>query len=75
MDKRAEALQSAQEWSRKDTLWTDGPRLDSGEVGAACVWRTLSGSTGQRYHLGTNKVVFDAEVYAIYRGFQILDLS
>lgn len=42
-------------------------------VGAACTWRTPSGWTGQRYHLGINKGVFDVEVYAIYRALRILD--
>jgi hypothetical protein len=33
----------------------------------ACVWQTLRGWAGRRYHLGSNKEVFDAETYAIYQ--------
>ena len=47
-------------------------RDDSREVGAACVWRSAEGWTGRRYHLGTNKEVFDAEVFAIYRALHVL---
>jgi ribonuclease HI len=52
----------------EDTLmviWTDGSRTQDGRVGAAAVhlvegeWRTC------RRHLGTNKEVFDAEMYAL----------
>ena len=50
------------------TVWTDGSRLDSREVGAACVWRSAEGWTGRRYHL-----VFDAEVFVIYRALHVLD--
>ena len=60
-------------WRRGDTIWTDGSRLDNGKVGAACASRIPSGWTGRRYHLGTNKEVFGAEVYAIYRALSIMD--
>ena len=39
----------------RDTIWTDGSRLDSGGVGAACAWRAREGWTGKRFHLGSNK--------------------
>ena len=64
IDEREPALQTASEWSRPDTIWTDGSRQDNGTVRAACVWRTPGGWTGGRSHLG-NKEVFDAEVFAI----------
>lgn len=54
------------EWRRQDTIWTDGSRLDNGEVGAACVWQSPSGRTSHRFHLDTNKEGFDTEVFAIY---------
>ena len=66
VEERTEALVTAREWRHRDTIWTDGPRLESGEVGAACVWQSPGGWTGRRFHLGTNKEVFDAEVFAIY---------
>ena len=42
-------------------------------MGAACVWGTPGGWTGRRYHLGSNKVVFDAEVFAIYRALGAIE--
>ena len=42
-------------------------------VGAACAWRTPSGWTGRRFHLGSNKEAFDAEVYAIYQAPNTMD--
>ena len=64
---------TASEWRRQDTAWTDGSRIDSGEVGAACVWQSPNGWTGRRFHLGTNKEVFDAEKFAIYQALRVLD--
>ena len=37
------------------------------------MWQTPEGWAGQRYHLGTNKEVFDAEVYAIYQALRVSD--
>ena len=45
-------------------------REGSGNVGAA--W-TPGGWTGRRFHLGNNKEVFAAEVYAIYQELSIMD--
>ena len=42
-------------------------------MGAACVWRTQEGWTGHRYHLGTNKEVYDVETFAIYQALRTLD--
>ena len=42
-------------------------RINSGEVGAACVWQSPSGWTGRRFHVGTKKEVFDAKTFAIYQ--------
>ena len=70
---RGGALQTAGSWARGDTIWMDGSRLDNGKVGAACVWRTSGGWTGRRFHLGTNKEVFDAEVFAICQALSIVD--
>ena len=42
----------------------------------ACVQQFLAriqGWTGRRFHLGTNKEVFDAEVYAIYQALRIFE--
>ena len=50
-----------------NTVWTDWSRLESRRVGAAFVWRSAGGWSRRRFHLGTNKEVFDAEVFAIYQ--------
>ena len=35
VEERAAAFQAASEWNRRDTVWTEGPRQDSGRAGAA----------------------------------------
>lgn len=90
VEPRGEALRIAKEWKdRRDSIWTNGSRLEDGRVGAATVWwreeeedppwigrstgrkytpgRRRAGWTGKRYHLGKNKEVFDAELYALYQ--------
>ena len=42
-------------------------------MGAAFVWREPEGWRSHRFHLGNNKEVFDAEVFAIYRALHWLD--
>ena len=42
-------------------------------MGAACVWRTQEGWTGRRFHLGNNKEVLDAEVFAIYQALRAIE--
>ena len=37
VEKKEEALRTAKEWDRPDTVWTDGSRQEDGAVGAACV--------------------------------------
>ena len=73
IDDKGPAKETAQNWRRPGTIWTDGSRLDSGAIGAACTWQTEEGWTGRRFHLGTNKEVFDAEVYAIYQALSIFE--
>ena len=70
VDTRKGALDTAGTWRGGNTIWTDGSRLDSGSVGAACTWRTPG---GRRFHLGNNKEVFDAEVYAIHQALSAMD--
>jgi hypothetical protein len=71
-----EAVARATDWTDKEcTAWTDGSRLDDGKVGCSVVWAVEeeAGTSrcnrweGQAYHLGSNKEVFDAELYAIYQ--------
>src|SRR4051812_7910203 len=59
------------------TFFTDGSRLDSKVVGAAVVWNE-SGKTEWRpkgTHLGTNKEVFDAELFALGTAAEIITRS
>ena len=55
------------------TVWADGPRLEDGRVGAAVAWWKDGGWTGRGAYLGTNKEVFDAEVFAILRAVRLLN--
>ena len=58
---------------RGGTIWIDGSRLESWAIGAACAWQTSEGWDGRRFHLGTNKKVFDAEAFAIYQTLKIFE--
>ena len=72
--KKEEALRTAKEWNRRDTVWTDGSRQEGGAVGAACVWRSPEGGwTGRRFQLGKNKEVFDAEVFAVWQAHRAFE--
>ena len=73
IDSQQQALDIARSWTADNTLWTDGSRLQCGKVGAACAWTTPQGWTGQHFHLGSNKEVFDAEVFAIYQSLRVID--
>ena len=45
-------------------------------MGAECVGRTREdpgGWTERRFHLGTNKEIFDAEVSAVYQALTVID--
>ena len=62
---KEEALRVAQEWTDQErTVWADGSKLEGGEVGAAWAWWQEGKWRGEGTFLGTNKEVFDAEVYA-----------
>ena len=67
------AIDMAGSWSRRDTIWTDGSRLECGKMGAACIWKTAGGWDGLCFHLEDNREVFDAEVYAISQVLEVLD--
>lgn len=53
-------------------MWTDGSRLQNGRVGAAVVWWGKDTWTGRGSYLGSNKEVFDSEVFAILRAVRFL---
>ena len=68
MEKEDAALATAKDSSPKTgvrTIWTEGSRQDNGRVGAAWAWKETNRWTSRRAHLGNNKEVYDAEVYAI----------
>ena len=71
VEKKEDALRTAKEWDRPDMVWTDGSRQEDSAVGAAKVWRSPEGGwTGRRFQLGTNKEVFDAEVFAVWQALR-----
>ena len=74
VESKEDALRTAQEWTDQARIvWTDGSRLEDGGVGAAWVWRQDGEWKGEGIFLGTNKEVFDAEVYAIHRAVELLN--
>ena len=73
IESRDGTIIAASQQRRSDIFWTDGSRLSNKRVGAAIVWQLPSGWVGRRYHLGNNKEVFDAEVFAIYQALRIIN--
>ena len=74
VDNREDALALALEWTdQSGTIWTDGSRLEHGQVGAAAVWWEEGRWRGSGTFLGTNKEVFDAEVFAILQVIKLLN--
>ena len=74
VDSKEEALRTAQEWTDQERIvWTDGSRLDNGRVGAAWAWQLGGEWREEGIFLGTNKKVFDVEVYAICRAMSLLN--
>lgn len=63
----------ASNWRTQGTIWTDGSFFDNGRVGAACAWQISEGWTGRRFHLGSNKKVFDAEIFASYQVLSVFE--
>ena len=76
VEKKEEALRIAKEWpeaNQKDTIWTDGSRLEDKRVGSAVAFRSGSGWEQQGTYLGRNKEVFDAEVFAVGQALHVLN--
>ena len=74
VEKKEEALRVAREWQdQSGTIWTDGPRLENGAVGAAVAFRDSRGWVKRGTYLGKNKEVFDAEVFATMWVVRLLD--
>ena len=74
VDSKEEALRMAREWTDQErTVWTDGSRLNNGRVGAAWAWQQGGEWREEGIFLGTNKEVFDAEVFATHRAVDLLN--
>ena len=74
VEKKEETLKVAKGWTNQQrTIWTDGSRLEGGEVGAAIAFRENCTWTRKGTYLGKNKEVFDTEVYAICQALETLD--
>ena len=73
IEAKEEAIVTTNRHRLAETIWTDGSWLDDKRVGAVCVWRRPVGWTGHRFHLGSNKEVFDAEVSTVYWALLELD--
>ena len=76
VEEKEDALRAAREWSEEDqknTVWTDGSRLESGAVGAAVAFREGCSWKREGTYLGKNKEVFDAEVFAIGQALRVFN--
>ena len=74
VESKEEALATAMGWSdQQGTVWTDGSRMENGQVGAAAVWWEAGKWRGSGTFLGSNKEVFDAEVFAILQALRLID--
>lgn len=55
-------------------LFTDGSRLETGNLRCSVVWRAPDGSwKTQKTHLGKNKETFDAELFAIAEALKLVN--
>jgi len=53
------------------TVFTDGPRLDSGACRYAVAWKRGNRWRGQKVHMAYNQEAYDAEYAAIVRALRI----
>ena len=67
-----QALEEARNEREGLVLWTDGLRQDDEWVGCAVVWKEERWNK-RRVHLGRQKEVFDAEMYAMSEAVKIAD--
>ena len=74
VESREDAPRKAREWQdRFCTVWTDGPRLESGGVGAAVAFWEEGKWTRKGTYLGKNKEAYDVEVFSILRAIRLLN--
>jgi ribonuclease HI len=69
IESTTQAEESARRWRdlNAECFWTDGSQLPDRHTGAAVVRQVNGHFVAEEYYLSTNKEVFDAELYAIYR--------
>jgi len=67
-----QALEEARKEREGLVLWTDGSRKEDEWVGCAVVWKEERWNK-RRVHLGRQKEVFDAEMYAMSEAVKIVD--
>ena len=67
------ALEKAKGDCRGLALWTDGSKLDQGNVGAAVCWKDKARNQWkeQSMFLGKNKEALDAELWAILKALEV----
>jgi ribonuclease HI len=58
--------------TRENNICTDGSRLESGNVGCAVAWRASPTEwKAHKMHLGNNKEIFDAKLFAIAEALKL----
>lgn len=71
---KKQALEAAKKDRTGLVLWTDGSKLDNGNLGATVCWRdkSLGQWNDKIVFLGKNKEILDAELWAILEALSIL---
>ena len=66
IEKKEKAIKQAKKYQVGTVVWTDGSKLDTGNVGAAVTWRdkNLDEWKERSLFLGKNKEILDAELWA-----------
>jgi hypothetical protein len=73
LEDRSTAIEKASIAStRENNIFTDGSRLESGNVGCAVAWCTSAMEwKTHKMHLGNNKEIFDAELFPIAEALKL----
>jgi len=69
-EKVAETKAEAEKERPGFTMFTDGPRLDSGAAGYSVVWRRGQAWVGIKTHMGYRQEAYDAECAAPARALE-----
>lgn len=66
-ERKEKAIEQAKKYQVGTFFWTDGSKLDTGNVGAAITWRDKNREEWKEMSvfLGKNKEILDAELWAI----------